>query len=94
MALSWEPRWVRVKVKCGGIEVTTCKDLSTNLLLCPLCVDINKVCPEGKETNISVEDVPTFFTVEDLINHMKTHGSHRYSKKIKPVKGFERPEGS
>ncbi len=86
MTLSWEPRWVRVKLSYGGIEITTCKDLSTGLLLCPLCVDIDKVCPEGEETNVAIEDEATFFTVEDLINHMKTHGSQKFQKRIKSAK--------
>ena len=82
MSLTWEPKWVRVKVSFAGVEIETCKDIVTNLILCPLCSDINRVCPEGRETNIIEEGMVTFFTVEDLINHIRTHGDDRFKRKI------------
>ena len=94
LSLSWEPKWVRVKLKFAGTEIVTCKDLSTNLLVCPLCVDIEKLCPEGKETNITVDNIYTFYTLEDLVNHMITHDSPKFMKLIKPVKEFGKKGGS
>ena len=82
MTLFWEPKWVRVKVKYEGIEVITCQDRTTKAYLCPLCTDISKVCPEGRETNVVSEDMVIFFTVEDLINHLRTHGLKLQDKKI------------
>ena len=90
LSLSWEPKWVRVRLKYAGTEIITCKDLSTDLLVCPLCVDIDKLCPEGKETNIAVDNIYTFYTLEDLVNHMIAHGSSKFMKVIKPVKEFEK----
>ncbi len=86
MSLTWEPRWIRVKVKFADIEVETCKDTVTNLLLCPLCNDINRICPEGKESNIIEEGMITFYTAEDLINHLRTHGSEYFKRRIKVEK--------
>ncbi|RLG75289.1 MAG: hypothetical protein DRO14_04785 [Thermoprotei archaeon] len=51
----------------------TCQDLVSKLYVCPLCSDIDRICPEGRETNILVDDMVTFFSVEDLINHLRTH---------------------
>ncbi len=86
MSLSWEPRWVRVKLEYAGIRIETCKDLVTGMILCPICADIERICPEGKETNITEVGTPTFFTVIDLINHMRTHGTEHYDHRIKMEK--------
>jgi len=81
-ALFWEPRWVRKKVYYEGIEVVTCQDLITKSYLCPICVNIDEVCPEGKETNMLNERMITFFSVEDLIRHMRSHATHKKAKRI------------
>ena len=73
MSLFWEPRWVRVKVGYKGVTIVTCQDMVSKLYVCPLCSDIERLCPEGRETNIIADDIMTFFSVEDLINHLRTH---------------------
>ncbi len=83
MSYSWEPQWIRRKFKISeGLEIETCYDSSTGLLLCPLCVDVSKICPSYTEpTSIIPENVPYFFSIEDVIYHMKTH-SRVESKKL------------
>ncbi|MEM3973545.1 MAG: hypothetical protein QW320_04140, partial [Ignisphaera sp.] len=75
MSYSWEPKWIRRKIKISeGIEVETCYDATSSMLLCPLCIDINRVCPSHTEySNIVPERSLYFFSIEDLIYHMKTH---------------------
>ncbi|MCD6085249.1 MAG: hypothetical protein J7J20_06910 [Desulfurococcales archaeon] len=73
MSLFWEPRWVRVKVSYEGVTIITCQDLVSKLYICPLCTDIDRICPEGRETNILVDDIVAFFSVGDLISHLRTH---------------------
>jgi len=82
LALYWEPKWVRRKVVIDGMEIITCQDLVTKMLLCPICNNVDTICPEGKETNIVSEDLITFFTLEDLIHHMRTHGLQTFKKRI------------
>jgi hypothetical protein len=81
---SWEPRWVRRRVSAHGITVTTCYDLTTTLLVCPLCSDvsIDELCPEGQEGVIPVSRAALFLTAEDLINHMRTHWHSKRYKKV------------
>ncbi len=86
MSLTWEPRWVRVKISYAGMTVETCKDKVTGLLLCPICVDIDKVCPEGKEISVLSEDMAVFYTVEDLLHHLRAHTLKYFSRRIKPAK--------
>jgi len=80
VSLFWEPRWVRVKVSYKGVNIVTCQDMVSKLYICPLCSDVERLCPEGRETNIIIEDATTFFTIEDLINHLRTHA---YSQTLK-----------
>ncbi len=84
MSLFWEPRWVRVKVSRDGVTIITCQDLVSKLYVCPLCSDIDRICPEGRETNILVDSMNTFFSVEDLINHLRMH-AHTQSLRRKLI---------
>jgi hypothetical protein len=92
---SWEPRWVRRRVSAHGITVTTCYDLTTTLLVCPLCSDISidELCPEGQEGVIPVSRAALFLTVEDLINHMRTHWHSKRYKRIGVPTAREGDEG-
>ncbi|MEM4775012.1 MAG: hypothetical protein QW489_01460 [Sulfolobales archaeon] len=81
----WEPRWVRKEFSSHGITVVTCLDLTTSLMLCPICstISIEELCPSDREGNLPVADVPLFFSVDDLINHMRTHWHAKRYKKIR-----------
>ncbi|MDK6027774.1 hypothetical protein QPL79_00090 [Ignisphaera sp. 4213-co] len=76
MSYSWEPKWIRRKIKLAeSIEIETCYDEATTLFLCPLCIDITKVCPSYTDySNIIPEKSLYFFSIEDLMHHMRTHG--------------------
>lgn len=80
----WEPRWVRREFRSHGISVTTCYDVTTSLILCPVCstMSIEELCPENREGSIPLADVPLFASIEDLVNHMKTHWHTKRYKKI------------
>ncbi|MEM1560086.1 MAG: hypothetical protein QW775_01130 [Ignisphaera sp.] len=76
MATGWEPKWVKKKIRMGeGIEVETCLDITTGLIVCPLCVDVSKLCPSASEANAGVlnSGATLFFTAGDLFHHMKAH---------------------
>ena len=88
LSFAWEPKWVRVKLDFAGTEIVTCRDQTTGLLVCPLCVNVDELCPEGKETNIAVENAYTFYTLEDLINHMATHGLSKFERRLKSAKEY------
>ena len=80
----WEPRWIRKSIPiANGITIETCLDLTTNLLICPLCVDIDKLCPyKDRESNVvPPANASYFFSEEDLIRHIYAHkdASWRYT---------------
>ncbi|MEM4442188.1 MAG: hypothetical protein QXN02_04680 [Ignisphaera sp.] len=86
MIYGWEAKWIRRKYKMGeGLEIETCQDLSTGLIVCPLCVDISYLCPsftEPSTASISTDAV-FFFSSEDLFHHMKAHAkAGEWSKHI------------
>lgn len=86
MALSWEPVWVRKKVVFKGVEVETCVDESTGMLLCPLCHDIDKICPPGRKGRVVSDNMVTFFSPEDLVRHLSSHGDTELEKaKVFPL---------
>lgn len=80
MSLFWEPRWVRKKYLVDGIEVITCEDEASGLILCPICEKVEEYCPEGKSTSRARENINTFFTPRDLIYHLKSHKNQRNMK--------------
>ncbi len=75
MSYGWEAKWIKKKFKVvGGLEIETCQDLSTGLILCPLCTDISKICPSPTEpSSIPVSRGLYFFSIEDLYRHMIAH---------------------
>lgn len=77
MSLFWEPHWVRRKYLVDGIEIITCEDEVSGLILCPLCENVDEYCPEGKSTSKIKENVTTFFSPRDLVYHMKSHKNQK-----------------
>ncbi len=77
MSLFWESRWVRKEFLVDGIDVITCEDEVTGLILCPICENIDEYCPENKLTSKVKENLVTFFSPRDLIYHMKSHKNRR-----------------
>ena len=86
MAFRWTPQWSRKKFRYEGMEIETCIDITTGLILCPICVDIDNICPKGRKSlQISPEKAIYFFTVQDLIEHMKAHTTSPWEKKRIPI---------
>lgn len=76
MSYGWEPRWVRRKFKMGeGVEVETCQDVVTSLIICPMCVDVSKLCPSYVEpTQMAIpSNAMLFFSPDDLFHHIRAH---------------------
>lgn len=76
MSYGWEAKWIRKKYKMSEkIEVETCQDVVTGLIICPLCVNISQLCPSYVEpSSISVSaNAMFFFSSEDLFHHMRAH---------------------
>lgn len=76
MSYGWEAKWIRRKFRMGeGIEVETCQDITTGLIICPMCINISKLCPShGEPTQLTISSgAMLFFTPEDLFHHMKAH---------------------
>lgn len=76
MAYYWEPRWIRKRITLAeGIAIETCLDLTTNLLVCPICVDIDKLCPytDKESSAMPPPNISYFFSEEDLIRHIQAH---------------------
>ncbi|RLG87936.1 MAG: hypothetical protein DRO15_03970 [Thermoprotei archaeon] len=86
MVFRWNPKWSRRKFIYEGMEIETCVDLITGLILCPICTDIDNVCPEGKgDTQVVPEKAAYFFTVQDLIEHIKAHATSSWERKRVPI---------
>lgn len=92
----WEPRWIRKDFKSYGISITTCYDITTSLIICPICstVKIEELCPENREGNLPIADVPLFTSIEDLVYHMRTHWHAKRYKKMRISAERERSEES
>ncbi len=90
MSLFWEPKWIRKRLIVEGIEVTTCEDKVSGLIICPVCENIDEFCPEGRTSSRIKENLLTFFTAKDLICHLQTH---KYGKRVKfKLEKFEEAE--
>lgn len=77
MGYGWEPRWVKKRFKIGeGVEIETCLDEVTRLILCPLCVNVTEVCKEGAESHMVPPSGTYFFSPEDLALHMRAHARY------------------
>lgn len=82
MGYFWQPRWVRKKFNESGIKIETCVDEITNLIVCPLCINIDDLCPIGKSTSKAVEGVTLFFSIKDLIHHIYSHLEETWKERI------------
>jgi len=79
MSYHWEPQWIRKRVVVDGMELEVCQDLSTGLYLCPLCIDIDRVCPSESKPSTVVPDKATyFFSLQDLVRHLHAHRESRW----------------
>ncbi|MEZ0289519.1 MAG: hypothetical protein ABWJ42_00300 [Sulfolobales archaeon] len=89
----WNPKWVRIKISMGDRVIETCKDITTNLIICPVCSDINRICPREREfSSIIPEKTVYFFSEEDLRSHLEAHVRSSEWGKIPSYEEEEREE--
>ncbi len=83
MAYTWEPRWEPVTLESHGIVIKTCRDRVTKMIACPICIHAASTCL-GQDKGLSESKSSTmfFFTVEDLIIHIRDYHAKKFLKKI------------
>ncbi|MEM4534591.1 MAG: hypothetical protein QW764_00965 [Desulfurococcaceae archaeon] len=65
-----------------GIRFKTCRDKTTGLIACPICIHAASKClGERPPSNYEYENT-FFYSVEDLIEHLKGYHIHGLKKKI------------
>lgn len=76
MSYGWDAKWIRKKIKMSeGLEIETCVDITTGLIVCPLCINISNLCPSYAEPESAAltSSASLFFTSSDLFHHMRAH---------------------
>ena len=82
MAYTWEPRWEPVKIESHGIVIRTCRDRVTGMMACPICLNAASTClGEDGKTSGKGEHL-FFFTVDDLIIHIRDYHAKRFLRRI------------
>ena len=84
MSYHWEPQWIRRKFEIDGVTIETCVDITTGMIVCPACTDVDALCPsEDKPNSALPRGTPTFFfSIADLIRHMKAHRESAWRKRV------------
>lgn len=97
MSYTWEPKWTEHRIEANGIVLRTCIDKITGLIACPICINAKEACLDksGKPSRVhrATTTAPHggsyFFTVDDLISHLKAYHLRNWEKKIeKMLKGL------
>ena len=88
MAYTWEPKWEVFEVDIEGIKFRTCRDRITGLIACPICIHAASKCLSEKAPLIYTYENVFFYTVEDLLKHMK--GYHLLGLKKRVAKLVEK----
>ncbi len=91
----WEPQWVRKVFVFNGVEIETCQDLVSGLIVCPICVDIDKLCPSrDRPSNVlPPENATFFFSLEDLYRHLYAHRESAWRTALEVEEGEEGEAG-
>ncbi|ACL10484.1 hypothetical protein DKAM_0155 [Desulfurococcus amylolyticus 1221n] len=85
MAYTWEPKWEPFEINVDGIVVKTCRDRYTGLIACPICIHAVSSCLGGKPPENYQFENSYFFTVDDLISHLKTYHVRGWHRRIESV---------
>ena len=86
MAYSWEPKWEPFEVSYEGVSFRTCKDKITGLIACPICLHAASKCLGEPPPKDYVYENSFFYSIEDLIMHMKNYHLGELKKKLEKVK--------
>jgi hypothetical protein len=85
MAYVWEPKWELFEVKADGIVFRTCRDRITGMIACPICIHAASKCMgEPAPSNYPYENT-FFYSVEDLIQHLKNYHARGLKKKLEAL---------
>lgn len=68
-----------------GIKFRTCRDKITGLIACPVCIHAASKCLGEKPPSNYEYENSFFYTVEDLIEHLKGYHIHDLRKKMKKL---------
>ncbi len=83
MAYTWEPRWEPLKIEANGIVIHTCRDKVTKMIACPICIHAASKClGKGPMPSNYKDKNVFFFTVDDLITHIREYHAMRFLRKI------------
>jgi len=85
MAYTWEPKWEPFKVEANGIVITTCRDRITGLIACPICIHALSRCLGGGAPSDYRFENSFFFSVDDLIHHIKTYHVRGWYRRIEKI---------
>lgn len=93
MSYTWEPKWAEYHIEANGIILRTCIDKITGLIACPICINAKEVCLDKsakpsraqRATSASTQGGSYFFTVDDLISHLKTYHLRNWEKRIEKI---------
>ncbi|ADV65015.1 hypothetical protein [Desulfurococcus mucosus] len=92
MAYTWEPKWEPFKVSVAGMVFTTCRDRVTGLIACPICIHAVSKCLGGSQPPSYQYENSFFFTVDDLISHLKTYHLRGWHRRIEKIASKAREE--
>lgn len=85
MAYTWEPKWEPFIARSSGIEIKTCRDRITGIIACPICIHAASTClGEKKPMSYNYEN-SYFYTVDDLINHLKNYHLGGLKKRLEKI---------
>ncbi len=83
MAYVWEPRWEPYIVEVNGIKIRTCRDKTTGMIACPICIHAASKCLElSKEPRNYNYENSFFFSPVDLIIHIREYHLRGKNAKI------------
>lgn len=85
MAYTWEPKWEPFEVDYEGIRFRTCKDRITGLIACPVCLHAASKCLEEAPPKSYKYENSFFYSIEDLIVHMKNYHLGELRKRLEKL---------
>ncbi|MEL9999931.1 MAG: hypothetical protein QXH02_00790 [Desulfurococcaceae archaeon] len=85
MAYTWEPKWEPFEVNREGVKFKTCKDRITGLIACPICVHAASKCLGEPVPRDYKYENSFFYSVEDLIMHLKNYHLGELKKKLEKL---------
>ncbi len=92
MAYTWEPRWEVYEVDYHGVRFRTCRDKVTGLIACPICIHAASKCLGESQPQSYEYESSFFYSIEDLIEHLKGYHLHDLKKRAKKLVSMSEEE--